>query len=42
MSTDRLAIAVMPSFEKDEGSRNSHEMRLSGLPGMGLYISPSL
>ena len=32
----------MPSFGKGGGSRNSHEMRLSGLPGMGLLISPSL
>ena len=24
------------------GSCNSHEMRLSGMPGMGLLISPSL
>ena len=32
----------MPSFRKGRGSRNSHEMRLSGMPGMGLLISPSL
>ena len=32
----------MPSFGKGGGSRNSHEMRLSGLPGMGLLISRSL
>ena len=32
----------MPSFGKGRGSRNSHEMRLSGMPGMGLLISPSL
>ena len=32
----------MPSFGKGGGSRNSHEMRLYGLPGMGLLISPSL
>ena len=32
----------MPSFGKDRGSRKSHEMRLSGLPGMGLLISPSI
>ena len=32
----------MPSFGKGGGSRNSHEMRLSGMPGMGLLISPSL
>ena len=31
----------MPSFVKCGGSRNSHEMRLSGMPGMGLLISPS-
>ena len=33
---------VMPSFEKGRGSCNSHEMRLSGISGMGLLISPSL
>ena len=32
----------MPSFGKDGGSRNAHEMRLSGMVGMGLLISPSL
>ena len=32
----------MPSFGKARGSRNSHEMRLSGMPGMGLLISPIL
>ena len=32
----------MPSFGKGGGSRNSHEMRASGMPGMGLLISPSL
>ena len=32
----------MPSFGKGGGSRNSHEMRLPGMPGMGLLISPSL
>ena len=32
----------MPSFGKGGGSRNSHEMRLSGMPGMDLLISPSL
>ena len=32
----------MPSSGKDGGSRNSHEMRLSVMPGMGLFISPSL
>ena len=32
----------MPSFGKGGGSRNCHEMRLSGMPGMGLLISPSL
>ena len=32
----------MPSFRKGGGSRNSHEMRLSGMPGMGLLISHSL
>ena len=32
----------MPSFGKGGGSRNSHEMRLSGMPAMGLLISPSI
>ena len=32
----------MPSFEKGIGSRNSHEMILSIMPGMGLVLSPSL
>ena len=32
----------MPSFGKGECSRNSHDMRLSGMPGMGLLKSPSL
>ena len=32
----------MPFFEKGGGSRNSHEMRLFGMLGMGLLISPSL
>ena len=32
----------MPFFEKGGGSGNNHEMRLSGMPGMGLLISPSL
>ena len=32
----------MPSFAKGGGSHNSHDMRLSGLPGMGLLIYPSL
>ena len=32
----------MPSFEKGGGSCNSHEMRLSGMPGVGFLISPSL
>ena len=31
----------MPFFRKGGGSRNSHEMRLSGMPGMVLLISPS-
>ena len=33
---------VMLSFGKVGGSRNSHEMWLSGIPGMGLLISSSL
>ena len=32
----------MPSFGKGGGSCNSHDMRLSGMSGMGLLISPSL
>ena len=32
----------MPYFGKGEGSRNSHEMKLFGMPGMGLLISLSL
>ena len=32
----------MPSFSKGEGSHNSHEMRLSGMPSKDLLISPSL
>ena len=32
----------MPYFGKGGGSHNSHEMRLSGMPGMCLLISPSL
>ena len=32
----------MPSFGKGRGSRNSHEMRLCGMLGIGLLISPSL
>ena len=32
----------MPSFGKDGGSRNSHNMRFSGVPAMGLLTSPSL
>ena len=31
----------MPYFRKGEGSRNSYEMRLYGLTGMDLLISPS-
>ena len=32
----------MPFFGKGGGSRNSHEMRLSGMSGMGILISLSL
>ena len=32
----------MPSFGNGVGSLNFHEMRLSGLPGIGILISPSL
>ena len=38
----RLDMSGDASFEKGGGSRNSHEMRLSSRPGMGLLISPSL
>ena len=33
---------MIPSFGKVRGSPNSHEMRLSGMPGKGLLISPNL
>ena len=32
----------MPSLRKGGGSCNSHEMRLSDMPGMGILISLSL
>ena len=32
----------MPSFREGGGSRNSYEMRLSGIRGMGQLKSPSL
>ena len=32
----------MPSFGKGGGSRNYHEIRLFGMPGTGILISPSL
>ena len=32
----------MLSFGKGEGSHNSNEMRLSGMPGINFLISPSL
>ena len=32
----------MPSFGKGRGSRNTHEMILSGILGICLLISPSL
>ena len=38
----KLAMSGDPSFGKGEGSCNSHNMRLSGMPDMGLPISPSL
>ena len=37
-----LAIISDVFFGKGGGSRNSHEMRLSGVLGIGLLISPSL
>ena len=37
-----LLWAVMPSIWKDGGLRNSHKMRLSGIPVMFLLISPSI
>ena len=42
MGTDRLAISSDAFFGKGEGSCYSHQMRMSGMPGMGLLISPSL
>ena len=39
---DKLDIRSDASIRKDEGSRNSHEMRLSGMPGMSLLISLSV
>ena len=33
---------MIPSFDKGGNSRNSHEMRVSGMSGIGLLISPSL
>ena len=38
----RLAMSSDAFFGKGRGSRNSHEMRLFGMPGMVLLISPSL
>ena len=35
-------LSMMPSIEKGGGSRKSHEMRLWGMLGMSLFISPSL
>ena len=32
----------MDSFGKDGGSRDTHEIRLSGMLGMSVLISPSL
>ena len=32
----------MPSFGKGGGSHNSHEMILSGMPGIGILICPSV
>ena len=33
---------MIPYFGKGRGLRNSHEMCLFGMSGMGLFISPSL
>ena len=33
---------MIPSFGKGGGLHNSHEMRLSGMMGMSLLVSPSL
>ena len=38
----RLDMSGDASFEKGGGSRNSHEMRLSSIHGIGLLISPAL
>ena len=35
-------MSGMPCFGKGGSSRNSHDMILYGMPGMGLLISPSL
>ena len=42
LNTDRHAISGDAFFMKGGSSCNSHEMRLSGNPGMGLLISPSV
>ena len=42
LSTDRLAMSGDAFFGKDGGSRNSHKMRQSDMPGMGVLIYPSL
>ena len=33
---------MIPSFGKGKNLHKSHKIRLSGMPGMGLLISPSL
>ena len=35
-------MSIDASFEKAKGSRYSHEMRQSGMPGIGILIYPSL
>ena len=42
MSTDRPAMRGYDFFQEGGGSCNSHEMRRSGLPRVGIIISPSL
>ena len=41
-TTNRLSMSGDAFFWEGRSSHNSHEMRLSGIPGMGLLISPSL
>ena len=42
LSTDILALSGDALFWEGGGSRNSNEMRLSGMPALSLLISPNL